>query len=73
MTQGDPLSPNIFNVVVDAVVRHWVNLAVEEAYKRGEWEGGQAPGRPLLRGQRHVSVIRPLLATVGFYYSSWIV
>ena len=22
VTQGDPLSPNIFNVVVDAVVRH---------------------------------------------------
>ena len=22
--QGDPLSPTIFNVVVDAVVRHWV-------------------------------------------------
>ena len=24
------------NVVVDAVVRHWVTLAVEEAEKRGE-------------------------------------
>ena len=23
VTQGDPLSPTIFNVVVDAVVRHW--------------------------------------------------
>ena len=31
VTQGDPLSPTIFNVVVDAVVRHWVTLAVEEA------------------------------------------
>ena len=36
MTQGDPLSPNILNVVVDAVVCHWVMLAVEEAEKRGE-------------------------------------
>ena len=36
MTQGDPLSPTIFNVVVDAVVRHWVMLAVEEAETRGE-------------------------------------
>ena len=36
VTQGDPLSPTIFNVVVDAVVRHWVTLAVEEAEKRGE-------------------------------------
>ena len=29
VTQGDPLSPTIFNVVVDAVVRHWVTLVVE--------------------------------------------
>ena len=36
MTQGDPLSPTIFNVVVDAVVCHWVTLAVEEAEKMGE-------------------------------------
>ena len=41
MTQGDPLSPTIFNVVVDAVVRHWVTLTVEEAETQGErgWEG----------------------------------
>ena len=36
MTQGDPLSPTIFNVVVDAVVRHWVTMALAEAEKRGE-------------------------------------
>ena len=36
VTQGDPLSPTIFNVVVGAVVRHWVKLSVEEAEKRGE-------------------------------------
>ena len=36
MTQGDPLSPTIFNVVVDAVVRHWVTLAAKEAETRGE-------------------------------------
>ena len=35
VTQGDPLSPIIFNVVVDVVVRHWVTLAVEEAETRG--------------------------------------
>ena len=28
VTQGDPLSPTIFNLVVDAVVRHWVTLSV---------------------------------------------
>ena len=36
VTQGDPLSPTIFNVVVDAVVRHWLLLATQEAERRGE-------------------------------------
>ena len=36
VTQGNSLSPTIFNVVVDAVVRHWVNGIVEEAEARGE-------------------------------------
>ena len=31
VTQGDPLSPTIFNVVVDAVVRHWVMGVLEES------------------------------------------
>ena len=31
MAQEDPLSPTIFNVVVDAVVRHWVAVMVEGA------------------------------------------
>ena len=43
--QGDPLSPTIFNVVVDAVVRHWVNLSVEEAETRGS-RGGRSGTRP---------------------------
>ena len=34
--QGDPLSPTIFNVVVDAVVRNWVNGLVDEAEAKGE-------------------------------------
>ena len=34
LTQGDPISPTIFNVVVDAVVRHWVTMTLEEAEKR---------------------------------------
>ena len=29
VTQGDPLSPTIFNVVVDVVVRHWESLVAE--------------------------------------------
>ena len=36
VTQGEPLSPTIFNVVVDAVVRHWVTIAVTEAEKKRE-------------------------------------
>ena len=36
VTQGDPLSPNIFNVVVYAVARHWVTVMVEGAEERGE-------------------------------------
>ena len=32
----DPLSPTIFNVVVDAVVRHWVNGIMEAAKAKGE-------------------------------------
>ena len=36
MTQGDLLSPTIFNVVVYAVVRHWVNSIMEEVEARGE-------------------------------------
>ena len=34
VVKGDPLSPTIFNVVVNVVVRHWVTLAVEEAETR---------------------------------------
>ena len=36
VTQGDPLSPTIFNVVVDAVVRHWVTGVIAEAEAQGE-------------------------------------
>ena len=38
VTQGDPLSTTIFNVVVDAVVRHWVMVMVEGAEEQGERE-----------------------------------
>ena len=35
VAQGHPLSPTIFNVVVDAVVRHWVTVMVGGAEERG--------------------------------------
>ena len=41
MTQGDPLSPTIFNVVVDAVVRHWL-----EGLKTAKEEKGTKGGGP---------------------------
>ena len=34
--QGYPLPPTIFNVVVDAVVNHWVSAMVEGAEERGK-------------------------------------
>ena len=39
LTQGDLFSPTIFNVVVDAVVRHWVTgviVGVEERFEPGK-------------------------------------
>ena len=34
--QGNPLSPTVFNVVVDAVVRHWIDGIVDEDEEKGE-------------------------------------
>ena len=36
VTQGDPLSSTIFNVVVDAVVQHWATVVVAGAEEQGE-------------------------------------
>ena len=36
MKQGDPLSPTIFNMVVDTVVRHGVTLEIEKSEKSGD-------------------------------------
>ena len=64
VTQGDPLSPTIFNVVVDAVVRHWVQGVVEESEARGELgQLGKAPGGVVLRRRLHGRVIGTPLAT----------
>ena len=30
VTQGDPISPTIFNMVIGAVLRHWIMVVVEE-------------------------------------------
>ena len=36
VTQGDTLSPTIFNVVVDSVVWHWLKVMVEGVEEWGE-------------------------------------
>ena len=36
VTQGDPLSPTIFNVVVDAVLRQWIEGLITETEEKGE-------------------------------------
>ena len=36
VTQGESLSPIIFNVVVDTVARNWVTVMLEGAAERGE-------------------------------------
>ena len=36
VTQGDPPSPTIFNVVLDAVLCHWVFVMVEGAEERSK-------------------------------------
>ena len=40
VTQGDQLSPTIFNVVMGAVVCQWVTGVIADAEARGGWERG---------------------------------
>ena len=48
VTQGEPLLPNIFNVVVEELVRHWEYL-VEEGYRYndGDNSSGNEAAHPL--------------------------
>ena len=36
VTQSNPLSPTIFNVVVDVIVRNWIDGLVAETAEKGE-------------------------------------
>ena len=45
VTQGDPLSPTIFNVVVDAVVRHWLEGLQAAKEEKGAKGGGDISRR----------------------------
>ena len=49
VTQGNPMSPTIFNVVVDAVVRHWLEgLKAAKEEKGANVGGGTVLGGILL-------------------------
>ena len=37
VTQGDPLTTTIFNVVIDTAVRHWIYLSEGGAGGQGGW------------------------------------
>ena len=77
VTQGDPLSPTIFYVVVDMVLRHWFTLmaASEKAvlpvsgYHRGIWEVHAASGGIVLCRQRDSRADAEDLPTVGLLYT----
>ena len=38
LTQGELLPPTIFNVVVDAMLRHWISLVVGVSGGKNGWE-----------------------------------
>ena len=68
VTQGDPLYPTIFNVVVDAVVRHWVNGLVDEAEAKGEMgREGRHQSKIFLRRRRNDRLVGPRLAPGRFF------
>ena len=63
MTQVDPLSPTIFNVAVDAVVKHWVTAMVKSAEERGEREQ---------EGRHQAALFYADDGMVASLYSCWI-
>ena len=62
VTQGDPLSPIIFNVVVDAVVRHWIDgIGGRDCRKVRDRKGGTTPVGGVLRQRRYGHLVGPRL------------
>ena len=67
VTQDDPLSPNIFNVVVDAVVRNWVTGVLEELESRGELgQEGRHHAALFYAGDSMVASLDPVWLKVAF-------
>ena len=66
VTQGDPLYPWIFNIVVDAIDRHWVGLVVEnETGPDGLWYMVSKKAAFFKRQSRPCCFYQPSVATVG--------
>ena len=63
VTQGEPLYPTIFNVVVDAVVHHWVEVMVEGA-------GGQ--GRRDQEGRHQNPLFYTDYGMIALSYPGWL-
>ena len=59
-TQFDPLSPTIFNMVVDAVIPHWETVVVvEEAYLEGFGRAVQTLAALFYVGYRLLASLQP--------------
>ena len=63
VTQGDPLSPTIFNLVVDVLVRHWVTGVIADAEERGELGN---------MGRHQVALLYADDGMVASYYPHWL-
>ena len=63
VTQGDPMSPTIFNVVMEAVVRHWVTGVIADA---------EAQGELVQEGQHQVALFYTYDGMVVSSYPLWI-
>ena len=81
VTQGDPLSPTIFNAVVDAVVCHWEYLVVEQEgeiavvmkYTWHKRRGGQSGDRYNSQRREEEGHQRLTVKSAFLYANYWMV
>ena len=64
VTKGDPLTPKTFNIVVDAVIQHWVILATgEEAGHEGFGRSFKMPPYAIIHIQWNTCIPMSRLAS----------
>ena len=63
LTQGNPIFPTIFNLVVDAVVRHWVTGVIADAEERVRQEKA---------GRHQPDLFYADNGMVALYYPCWL-